>query len=159
MSKSANLAGQCLTLAALIWSASDTLTVSNAWVREAPPHAEVSAAYLTLHNPGSQTQTLTDVSSPQFQRVEIHTTRMMNGQVHMQRVAEVSIAAHDSVELKPGGYHLMLINPQHTLKSGDIIELTLHFKSAPQITMQAPIRNAEQEEEPHHHHDMNDMKM
>ena len=157
MSKSANFAGHCLMLAALIWSGSghaeDMLTVSGAWVREAPPHAEVSAAYLTLHNPGARDQTLTDVSSPQFQ------SRMMNGQVHMQRLEEVTIPAHGSVAFKPGDYHLMLIKPRQMLKSGDTVELTLKFKSAPQITVQTSIRNAEQEDEMHHHHDMNDMKM
>ncbi len=163
MSKSVSFAGSCLALAAIIWSAAgyadDAMTVSDAWVREAPPHVEVNAAYFTLHNPGAQAHTLTGVSSPQFQRVEIHATRMMNGQVHMQRMAEVAVAAHSSVEFKPGEYHLMLKQPRRLLKAGDTIELTLKFKDALQITVKAPIRNGQEDGESHHHHDMNDMKM
>lgn len=163
MSKSVSLAGSCLALAAVIWSVSgyadDAMTVSGAWVREAPPHVEVSAAYFTLHNPGTEAHILTEVSSPQFQRAEIHATRMMNGQVHMQRVPELAVAARGSVEFKPGEYHLMLFQPRHSLKAGDTIELTLKFKDALQITVEAPIRKGEEDEEPHHHHDMNDMQM
>ncbi len=147
----------------LLWSgigrAAEALNVEDAWVREAPPHAEVSAAYLTIDNQTSRIQTLIGVSSPQFRKVEIHTTRMANGQVHMQMLHEASIAAHDRLEFKPGAYHLMLLQPLHPLKSGDMVELILKFDHAPQITIQAPIRNAENDGESPHHHDMGDMKM
>jgi copper(I)-binding protein len=92
-----------LALSALTWSsagrAADALTVEDAWVREAPPHAEMSAAYLTIKNETSQDHTLVGVSSPQFQKVEIHSTRMMNGMVHMQMMKEVAIAPHADATL------------------------------------------------------------
>ena len=163
MSKSRSLARQCLALATVLWSAAgyadEAMTVSGAWVREAPSHAEVSAAYLTIHNPSTQTHTLTGVGSPQFQRAEIHSTRMINGQMHMQKLAEVAVAAQGTLEFKPGEYHIMLIQPLHPLKTGDIIEMTLQFKDGTHIAVQAPIRNSEEKDSEPHHHDMGDMKM
>jgi copper(I)-binding protein len=152
-----------LALPVLMWSAAgraaDALTVEDAWVREAPPHLEMSAAYLTIKNETSQDHTLVGVSSPQFQKVEIHSTRMMNGMVHMQMMKEVAIAAHNMLEFKPGAYHLMMIQPLHPLKAGEKVELTLKFNDVPPVTVQAPIRNADNDEEAPHHHDMDDMKM
>ena len=63
------------------------------------------------------------------------------------------------LEFKPGAYHLMLMQPLHTLKAGDKVELTLTFANASPITVQAPVRNADNDEEAPHHHDMGDMKM
>lgn len=163
MNKARCLAKQGLVLATAIWSATSladvSLTVSNAWVRETPPNAEVSAAYLTVHNQTSQAHTLMGISSPQFQKAEMHRTQIVNGQARMQRMPEVIIDAHGSVEFKPEGYHLMLIKPLRPLKVGDTVELRLRFNDSPQVTIQAPIRKTEDAEDPHHNHDMNDMKM
>ena len=100
------------------------------------------------------------VSSPQFQKVEIHNTTMADGQVHMQREDEVAIAAHGSLEFKPGAYHLMMIHPVGTLKKGDMVELRLRFKDASQLTVQAQIRESAEEAPAHDHHGMmHDMMM
>lgn len=139
----------------VVW-ADESITVENAWVRDASPHAEMSAAYLTIMNHSAQAQTLTSVSSPQFQQAEVHKTQMVNGQVHMQREDNVTVPAHGSLEFKPGEYHLMLIHPVHALKEGDMVELRLQFKGARQLTVQAPIRESAEEAHPH---DMDDMKM
>ena len=134
--------------------AGDAITATNAWVREAPPHADVSAGYLVLHNQTAQAHKLVGASSPQFKKTEIHEMKMNNGQANMHRVDELSIGPNGSVELKPGGYHLMLINPVRPLKAGDTVELKLQFNDAPAITLQATVRKGD-EEEHMHHHDMN----
>ena len=135
--------------------ADDALMATDAWVREAPPHAEVSAGYLTLHNHSAQAHKLVGVSSPQFQKAEIHEMKMANGQARMQRVGELTIAPNSSVELKPGGYHLMLIKAVQPLKAGDTVEIKLQFNDTPPVTVQAPVRKTDAEEQPHQHHDMN----
>jgi periplasmic copper chaperone A len=150
------LAGMIICQAAA-W-ADDPVMVENAWVRDAPPHAEMSAAYLTIMNHSAQTQTLAAVSSPQFQKVEVHRTVMVNGQVRMRREDNVTVPAHGSLEFKPGGYHLMLIHPLHALKEGDMVELRLQFKDAQPLTIQAQIRESAEEAHPHDM-DMHDMKM
>ena len=142
----------CQTVAA----ADESITIENPWVRDAPPHAEMSAAYLTIMNHSGRTQTLAAISSPQFQKVEVHRTQMVNGQVRMQREDNVTVAAHGSLEFKPGGYHLMLIHPLHELKTGDMVELRLQFKDSQPLTVQAPIRESAAQP---HSHDMHDMNM
>ena len=135
------------------WS-DETIRIEDAWVREAPPHADSSAAYLTIRNLSAQGRTLLGVSSPQFQKAEIHLTQMAGGQMGMQRQDEASIAPHGSLEFKPGGYHLMLIHPLRTLKQGDEVELRFLFSDAPPVTVRAPIREFADEVPSPHHHDM-----
>jgi len=136
-----------------------SVSIENAWVRDAPPHAEMSAGYLTIMNHSAQTQTLTSVSSPQFQKVEAHKTEMVNGQVRMLREDNVTVPAHGSVEFKPGGYHLMLIHPLHELKTGDRVELRLQFKGSQPLTVDAQIREAAEEMPSDNRHKMHDMNM
>ena len=142
--------------------ADETISVEKPWVREAPPHAETSAAYLTIQNNSAQEQTLLDISSPQFQKAEIHSTQLADGQVRMQQQDKVTIAPHGDLEFKPGAYHLMLIHPLHPLKEGDMVELRLQFNEVPRLTVQAPIRKSEETKDSHQGHgmqDMQDMKM
>jgi copper(I)-binding protein len=163
MDKSMSLARRYLAAALLLWSAvghaDGTLTVGGAWVSEAPPHAEVNAAYLTLHNPDAHAHILENVSSPQFQSAEIHATHVTNGQVRMQRMNSVVIAAHGDLEFKPGEYHLMLIQPLHPPKLGDTIVLKLTFKDVSAITVRAPVRDRADDDKPRLHPDMTDMQM
>ena len=136
-----------------VW-ADGPISIEDPWVRDAPPHAEMSAAYLIILNHSDQEQTLLGISSPQFQKVEIHKTQMAGGQVHMQRLDKVAIAAHGSLEFKPGAYHLMMIHPAGTFKKGDMVELRLRFKDESQLTVQAQIRESAEQAPAHDHHDM-----
>jgi len=88
----------CLSVAA----ADASITIDDPWVRDAPPHAEMSAAYMTIMNTSGRTRTLATVSSPQFQKVEVHRTQVVNGRVRMLRENSVTVAAHGSLEFKPG---------------------------------------------------------
>jgi copper(I)-binding protein len=145
-------------LLALGWasvSAAAGLTMSDAWVREAPPGTEINAAYFTLRNEDGAAHILTGAVSPQFDRAELHATRVSGGQVRMQRVEAVEVPAHGSVRFEPGGYHLMLIRPRRPLQAGDSVTLTLQFKDADAVTIQAPVR---QSDKPDRHH-MRDMGM
>jgi len=134
--------------------ADESINIDNAWVREAPPHAESSAAYLTIHNPSAEERILLGVTSPQFQKAEIHLTQMADGQMHMLRQDKLAISPHGSLEFKPGGYHLMLIHPLRALKQGDEVELRFRFGDAPPVTVRAPIRESAEDVSSPDHHDM-----
>jgi copper(I)-binding protein len=73
----------------------------------------------------------------------------------MRRTDQLTIAAHGRLAFKPGDYHLMLIHPVHGLKLGDKVELRLHFKDAPPLTVLAPVRDSATAPPAHHMHDMN----
>ena len=64
------------------------------------------------------------------------------GMMGMQPVARVEIAAGGSLQLKPGGYHVMLIGLVKDLKAGDTIDVTFRFERAGEITVKAQVRES-----------------
>ena len=58
----------------------------------------------------------------------------------MQEVAQVLVPAHGSVEFKPGGYHLMLMQPKKNLFSGDLVTLMLKFSDGSELAILANVR-------------------
>ncbi|CAK0740686.1 periplasmic copper chaperone A [Gammaproteobacteria bacterium] len=115
------------------------VTVMSPWVREAPPTAEISAAYMMLHNDGDTDQVLLEVTTPSFNRVEIHQTTMHDDMASMETEDSLLIPAQDGVALVPGGYHLMLIGVKKPLKVGDTVDLSLHFQGGETIEVHAPV--------------------
>lgn len=116
------------------------LTAHDAWVRAAPPGATVFAAYLTIENRGAHRHTLLHVSSPQFQRVEMHRSALRNGVATMSTQNRLAIAAHTHLRFSPSGYHLMLIGPRQTLYPGAGVVLQLHFDGGVRVPVRAVVR-------------------
>ena len=114
--------------------------VSHVWIREAPPGVEVLGGYFTLENLTAKPLTLTAVSSPDFGSVMMHETVQQSGQESMQEVAKIDVPAHGSVEFKPGGYHLMLMQPKKNLGAGDTVTLMLAFSDGSELAILAPMR-------------------
>ena len=132
-----------LMMTCLAAVADGTVVARDAWVREAPPGAQVLAAYLTLENPGTKADKLVAVLSPDFARVEIHATEIRDGIARMIAIDTLPIPAHAVVKLAPGGYHLMLHRPRRALAAGMSVTLQLRFDSGARLTVVAPVRRAE----------------
>ncbi|WP_299030225.1 copper chaperone PCu(A)C [uncultured Thermanaerothrix sp.] len=99
-----------------------------------------SAAYMTIHNLGRSADYLTEVSAEVANRAEIHQT-IMNGDVmQMQPISRLEIPAQSTVQLMPGGYHIMLIGLNHTLHPGDKVRLRLEFEKSGEIEVTAIVR-------------------
>lgn len=118
----------------------DGLEAHDSWVREAPPNAQVMAAYLTLHNHSPKTRTLISLSSPSFQRVEMHRTEQHDGMTKMLAVSRVMLNRNGSVSFQPGGMHLMLIKPKKRYVTGDTISLTLIFADESTMMITVPVK-------------------
>ena len=74
----------CLGLVTLPGFAHEaSIHIHNAWVREAPPNAKMLAAYLIIENHSKNNVTLNTVTSPMFDKVEIHRTEIHDGMAHM----------------------------------------------------------------------------
>ena len=123
--------------------ADTTLHAYGAWVREAPPGASVLAAYLTIENPGINTETLVSVSSPEFGAGEIHVTEIKNGTASMTRLTSMAIPARGRQVLAPSGAHLMLMRPRRALHAGDSVTLRLRFKSGKTLSTSAAVMRTE----------------
>ena len=104
--------------------AESVLEFEDPWSPLAPP-GRTMAGFVTLHNPGDSDITLVNATSPQFERVEIHTMSMDDGVMRMRRLEELVVGAGKKVILQPGGRHLMLFEPSQTFEDGDTIDLEL----------------------------------
>ncbi len=131
--------------------AADTLHIEQPWARATAAGAEVGAAYLTVRNDG-QTDQLLSVSSPASAVVEIHNMQIQDGRMQMRPVQTLTIPAGGTVQLAPGGLHLMLMKLHAPLLEGGFIELTLNFKHAGTRTVQAHIAGLGAVEAPGHDH-------
>ena len=129
-----------LALAAVSPTNAETdLRISNAWIREAPPGSHVLAGYLTIENAGTAAVTISGISGDDFSSIEIHRTIIEDGMARMLSIGQLDIPAGDSFVLEPGGYHLMLFNPERTLTTGDNVELLLHVSDGPCLPVNAPV--------------------
>lgn len=142
--------GVMLLLGCQFAVADNTIVVRDAWMREAPPGAQVLAAYLTLENPGSKADKLVAVRGPDFDKIEIHATEIRAGVARMIALDALPIPPHAVVALAPGGYHLMLHHPRRALAAGMSTRLELRFDSGARLTVVAPVRRAESGAAHHH---------
>lgn len=107
--------------------------IEKPWARATPPGAAVGGGYLVIRNKGAAGDRLVGVASPVSARVEIHEMAMDKDVMRMREVKGVDVPARKSVELKPGGFHLMLIELKAPLKPGDKVPLTLRFEKAGEV--------------------------
>lgn len=112
-------------------AAPSTITIDQAWVRATPPNAAVAGGFLRVTNAGAADDALLSAGTDAAERVEIHEMKMRGEMMEMRQLTGgLDIPAGNTVELKPGGYHLMLIKPKRPLAEGQSVTLTLRFRNA-----------------------------
>jgi len=95
---------------------------------------------MKITNSGDQADTLVSVTAD-VGDAQVHETVVKDNVASMQEVkAGLEIPAKGSVELRPGSYHIMLINLKRDLKAGDAVKLTLKFKSGTEIAVDVPVK-------------------
>lgn len=115
------------------------VSVGDAWVRPASA-GQASAAYMTITNGTFDADTLVGASTPVAASASVHqTTTDANGMTGMHE-AELEIPAGQTVELEPGGYHVMLMDLTEDLAPGDTLRLTLTFEHAGPLNVEAEVR-------------------
>lgn len=125
------------------FSAGD-IKIDHPWARVTPSRAPVAGAYLTVQNSGPESDNLVGGSTPIAERIEVHQMSMDGGIARMRPLPEgVKIAPRTTVQLAPGGIHLMLIKPDRQLIEGERFEATLEFARAGSIDVEFVVqRNA-----------------
>ncbi len=130
-----------LTLAPVVWTAGlAAVTVSDPYARAVPPGQPNSAVFITLTNGSNQPRALVAARSPAAKTVELHTHTNDGGVMHMRKIERIEIPAGASVQLKPGGLHVMLIGLTGDLAPGGTVALDLSFDDGSQAEVQAPVR-------------------
>lgn len=134
------LAALVLTACGASRGAGNGITVSEAWARPSPMLERAGAAYMVLQNNGAAEDKLLSIESDVAQAIELHETKESNGMLAMSPVPNIPIPANGKVELKPGGFHVMLINLNRELKAGDKVQLTLNFEKAGKVPVTAEVK-------------------
>jgi len=106
--------------------ASAQVAVNGAWVRGTVAGQKVTGAFMQMTSPTDTA--LVTVTSPVAKIVEIHEMKMDGGMMKMNAIDKVPLPAGKLVELKPGGYHVMLFDLQRPVNEGDVVSLTLTFE-------------------------------
>jgi copper(I)-binding protein len=100
----------------------------------------VSAAYMLISNTGATDEVLIAAETSAAGLVEIHQTTIVNDMASMAPMVDgLTIPALGSVTLKPGGYHIMLMDLKEELVDGQIIKITLKFASGASFTVNVPV--------------------
>lgn len=129
-----------IILMATSLSFADGVSVEDPYIREVPPGVPTSASFLILKNSSDKEVALIKASSDVAKNVELHEHVHKDGMMEMRQVQKISIPANGTTELKPGGYHIMLIGLTRKIKSGDVIDLSLEFNDGSKQTIKAEVK-------------------
>ena len=116
------------------------VTVKDAWVRATVPQQKATGAFMQLK--ATKNSKLVSASSPLTPAV--HEMAMQDNVMKMRQVPAVELPAGKTVELKPGGYHVMLMDLKQQVKEGDTVPLTLVIEGPDgkreSVEVKAPVR-------------------
>ena len=133
------LAAAFFSLAAMAES-HKAVELEDVWVRALPPTQTNTAAYLTITNRSEAGIVIVGGSSDIADNVEIHTTREIDGYMRMEQLTDLPVPAGNSVQLAPGGTHLMLLGLAHMPAPGDTVRLCLELATDEEVCTVAPVQ-------------------
>jgi uncharacterized protein YcnI/copper(I)-binding protein len=117
------------------------LTISDAWARAMLPGQPAGGGYLIITNKGKAADKLVSVASPGAGKVEVHTMEVVNDVMVMRPVeGGLDIPAGATVELKPGGLHVMFMAVKEPFKEGGSVPVTLEFEKAGKVEVVLPVQ-------------------
>ena len=121
--------------------------IEGAWARRAPMMKGDSTAgsgngavYLTIINPGNVSDDVIAASSDVAENAELHESYEESGMMMMRPMIKLHVPAGAKLEMKPGGYHIMLINLKRELKAGQVISVTLVLQKAGRVPVRAMVK-------------------
>lgn len=150
------IAGTCaaLSLSTGLYagSAADSVQVEGAFARAVPPGQTNSASFMSLSNQDDADHALAGAESDVSEVAELHTHLMEDGMMKMRRVEQIDLPAGATVNLEPGGLHVMLIGLEKQLTPGKDVEITLVFEDGSRTTLKAPVKKVEVKMDHQKHH-------
>ncbi|MCB1886235.1 MAG: copper chaperone PCu(A)C [Rhodocyclaceae bacterium] len=136
----------CLSICAMGTAQAD-ITVSDAWVRASLPQQRATGAFMTI-SAGAHGARLVGARSTVAAVTEVHEMKLVDNIARMGRVEAVDVGPGQVVELKPGSYHIMLMELKQPVQVGDTVELELIFeqggatRSVPVTAVARPLTGA-----------------
>jgi copper(I)-binding protein len=142
--------------AATATTASATVKVTSAWARVTAPTAKQGAVYMAIAAPEGDTLVNASVPTSIAGKTELHETTGGDGEMmnpdemtpeqmaeqmkKMREVDSIEIPAGETVMLKPGGYHVMLLELAGPIEEGETFPVTLEFEQAGTVQVEATAR-------------------
>jgi copper(I)-binding protein len=137
--------GAALALAAMPASAHDytagDIAILHPWTRAAGANGN-GAGYLRLRNGGGQPDRLLSAATPAARVAELHTMERDGDVMRMRPVRDIPIAPGTTVELRPGGFHIMMIGLTAPMQQGGRVPLTLRFERAGEVQVELAVEAA-----------------
>ena len=115
-----------------------SIKVDHAYIRATVPGQQVAGGFMKIENKGIADQLLS-ASSPAAGEVQLHEMAMEGSVMKMRQVKDIPVPAGGSVELKPGGLHLMLMNIKAPLAAGESVLVKLKFAKAGEVEVKMPV--------------------
>ncbi len=106
----------------------DSVRIDDPWTRATAPGQKVAGGFMRLT--AAADMTLVGGASPVSSHVELHTMQMDGGVMVMRQVDNIPLPKGKTVELKPGGLHIMFIGLKQPIKAGDKVPVTLQVRGA-----------------------------
>jgi periplasmic copper chaperone A len=114
--------------------------IRDGWVRLTPGGMPMHAGFARIENRCAVPVTLVSASSPSYGSVELHETRIVDGVSRMRAVPQLRIAPDGAAVLKPGGLHLMLMQPKSKLKPGGKVAVEFKFADGGRVLGEFEVR-------------------
>lgn len=134
-----------LSLAALPAMAHDytvgDIAVGHPWTRAAGANGN-GAGFMVLRNTGSQPDRLISATTEAARRVELHTMTRDGDVMRMRPVQDIPVAPGETVELRPGSFHIMMVGLTAPLQQGTRVPLTLRFERAGEVRVELAVEAA-----------------
>jgi len=117
-----------------------SIGIEQPWSRAMPPSAHTGAVFVSIYNQGPADQ-LVAAYSPIAETTELHGHIHRDGLMKMVEVPDMEVPAGGRLELKPGGYHIMLIGLKQPLVAGEHFPVRLDFASAGSVELQVQVKS------------------
>ncbi len=122
--------------------ATPNITISGQWARTSPMATDMGAAYMTINSDADDELVSASVDMSIAMMTQVHEMVMGDdGAMKMQEVEKIDIKAGTPTELKPGGYHVMLMGLKAPLETGSTISVTLTFAKAGEVVVEVPVQD------------------
>lgn len=124
------------------------VVITGAWARTSPMMASMGAAYMTIVTANDDRLTRASVDSSIADRAEVHevvmadsSMDMTSSEMVMREVDGIDLVAGEMLMLKPGGYHVMIIDLVAPLETGQTFDVTLTFEKAGDVVVPVEVRD------------------
>ena len=116
------------------------LVLEEGWIRMPPAPRPMLAGFGRIENACAKPVVVVGASSPDFDAVELHETRTVDGVSRMRHVPELRIDGKGTAVLQPGGLHLMLMRPKAELSAGGKARISLELSDGRTVQGEFEIR-------------------